>query len=206
MKALRAAGTLALVGAFVAGCGSGTKPAATRSAPPTKGQALLSRVHAAYRNVPAVRMRVRLGPERVRFTLLLRAGVTTAEEVVGAGPTGTTALVARKDGPTYARAPGSTCWRPVPHGQPQELADVGLPFPSGYQTRVKAPRRSGDAWLLPVVERARNSSQTQKVTLRINASTMLLESATTQSAGQTVTEHVQRLTGRPGLVTPKPIC
>ena len=157
-------------------------------------------MHAAYRPVPGVELTGRLGSLRVRFTLLLRRGVATAEAFRGTSGETVTVLVARGDGPTYAREPGSSCWRRLRRSNPQSLHDIGLRFPDVAGMRVKAPRRAGDVWLLPF------TTQGHSATLRISAKTHLVESVTTTRNGQTVTEHDRALTKRPKLPAPTPTC
>ena len=171
-----------------------------------KGIALLKRVHAAYRDLPAVQTRTHVGPDRVRFTLLLRKGVATAEEFIGVGPTGTTILVARGTGPTYAREAGTQCWRRLAPSDSQSLEDVGLRFPYAYRMLVKAPRRAGAYWLLRVLTHGRSSGETGVFTMRINSRTMLLESEAGTASGHRLTEHIKALARRPKLATPTPAC
>ena len=171
-----------------------------------QGLSLLRRVHAAYQHVPAVQTRARLGPVREQFTLSLRNGIATAEQFLGVGPTGTTILVARGSGPTYAREAGTSCWRRLTRSNSQSLEDVGVRFPDSYRMLVKAPRRAGAAWLLPVVSQGRFPNEKVAVTLRVDASTLLLESEAARVGGHTVTQRVRELTRRPKLATPTPAC
>lgn len=171
-----------------------------------QGLALLARVHAAYRHVPAVQVTALLGSERVRFTLVLRAGVATAEEFLGVGPAGTTILVARESGPTYAREPGTNCWRRLAPSDSQSLDDLGLRFPDSYRMVVKAPRRSGSSWLLPALSRGSDPGDAASVTLRINATSLLLESQTVAASGHRAIERTQALTQQPTLPRPAPSC
>jgi hypothetical protein len=71
---------------------------------------------------------------------------------------------------------------------------------------VKAPRRAGAYWLLPVVTHGRSSGETGAFTMRINARTMLLESQTGTASGHRLTEHIKALARRPKLATPMPAC
>jgi hypothetical protein len=187
--------------------GSGqTKQPASAPHGDAKGLALLARVHAAYRHVPAVQSGARVGPERLLFRLLLRAGVATAEEFLGVGPGGTTTLLARGSGPTYAREPGTSCWRRLAPSDSQSLEDVGLRFPDAYKMVVKAPRRAGAFWLLPVVSQGRYPGEGGKFTMHINATTMLLQSQTGSVGGHYLTQYVHALARRPKLPTPTPTC
>jgi hypothetical protein len=173
------------------------------AAPPqgnAKGIALLKRVHAAYRHVAAVLITGHSGDISSRFTLLLKKGVATAEEYHGTTPGGVTILVGRGSGPTYAREPGTSCWRRLSSSDPQSLTDIGKRFPDAGKMTVKAPRRSGSSWLLPVVEDGHHG------TMRISAKTFLLQSFAAQTSNGTVTEHDRALSKRPTLPTPSPRC
>ena len=191
---------LAAVLAFGAAAAA-AQEAAPKTAPRgnREGLELLARVHAAYRHVPAVATTGRIGPLHVRFSLLLHQGVINAEEFVGTG-SGVTTLVARGSGPTYAREPGTRCWRRLRRKNPQSLSDIGTRFPDLPRMQVKAPRRVGPVWLLPVV------AQGHTATMRISAKTLLLQSLSVPEHGQTVTEHDQALGTRPKLPTPTPNC
>lgn len=194
---LRAAATgLALAGVLAfGGAASAASPRGN-----AKGLELLKRVHAAYRHVPAVLLTGRSGHLRVRFSLLLRRGVATAEEFRGTSPSGVTVLVARGSGPTYARQPGAACWQRLRRSDPQSLSDIGLRFPDAGRMTVKAPRRTGKDWLLPVV------AEGNRGTMRISAKTFLVESVSANTNGRTVTEHDYALTERPKLPRPSPRC
>src|SRR5438067_545868 len=117
--------------------------AAAGAAPPTgdpKGLALLARVQRAYRAVPAIGIALRLGTTNFDLKLVLRSGVGLAEQIVVQTPSGTTTLVARRGGPTWAREPGKSCWQRLPASDSQSIDDLGLPFPSQPRMRVKAPQ------------------------------------------------------------------
>jgi len=183
---------------------------ARRAAPAPRGNAqglaLLRRVHGAYRHVAAVQMTTRLGAERARFTLWLRKGVATAEQFVGVTPSGTTILVERASGPTYAREAGATCWRRLARSDSQSLEDVGMRFPDDYRMLVEAPRRKGATWLLPIVSQGRYPGERSAFTLHIDASTMRIKTETGRVSGHTLTEYVKTLNRRPKLATPTPAC
>jgi hypothetical protein len=83
---------------------------------------------------------------------------------------------------------------------------VDIRFPYAYRTVVKAPRRAGADWLLPVVTYGRDSGETGAFTLRIDSSTLLLQSQTGSDSGRRFTEHVKGLARRPKLATPTPAC
>jgi hypothetical protein len=171
-----------------------------------QGLALLARVHRAYERVPAVVTTARFGTVTARFTLLLRSGVAVGEEYVGATPSGTTTLVASGNGLTYAREPGTNCWRRLPASDSQSLEDIGLRFPDAYTTVVGAPRRSGSEWLLPVRTENRSSGEAGAGTMHINATTMLVDRETVRLHGRTLTDHVQALAHQPPLFSPQPLC
>src|SRR5207249_5728946 len=115
------------------------------------GLALLLRVHHAYAGAPAVAVSGRVGTLSFRFTLVLSSGIAIAEQFVGREPSRTTTLVARRGGPTFAREPGSSCWRTLRSSDPQAFANIGLQFPDQPAMRVRAPRTTSSSWLLPVV-------------------------------------------------------
>ena len=54
------------------------------------------------------------GSQSRRFLLALHDGTVSAEEFIGPGRHGLL-LVAREDGPTFMRAAGAACWRPLHH-------------------------------------------------------------------------------------------
>ncbi len=178
-------------------CGSGL--ARGPSGDP-RGLALLARVHAAYRHVPAVEVTGRNGAFRAHFSLLLHSGVATAEGYVGTSPVGVTRLVARGGGPTYAREPGTACWRKLRRSDSQSLTDIGTRFPDVPHMRVKAPRRVGSVWLLPFVAKG------HVFTLRISTRPLQLETLSITERGKTVTEHEKALQAKPTLPVPTPSC
>jgi hypothetical protein len=190
---------LVLVGVLaVGGAASAASPQGD-----AKGIQLLKRVQAAYRHVPAVRLTGRLGQVRSRFFLLLSKGAVTAEEYHGTAPNGVTILVARGTGPTYARQPGTACWTLLRKSNPQSLTDLGERFPEAgkkIRWKLKAPRRAGAYWLLPVSQGGHHG------TMRIDAKTFLLKTFTAVTSNGTVVEHDQALSKRPMLPTPRPRC
>jgi hypothetical protein len=185
----------------VAGAASGSPPAGN-----AQGLALLARVHRAYERVPAVETSARLRGMAARFTLLLRRGVSVGEEFVGVTSTGTTMLVARGSGPTFAREPGSSCWRRLAATDQQSLEDVGLRFPDGFKTVVRAPTRAGPDWLLPVHTEGRFPGEGGSFLMHIDAKTMLLESETGRVGGRPLTNHVAALRRPPALPATRPTC
>jgi hypothetical protein len=141
-----------------------------------------------------------------RFTLVLRHGVAVGEEFVGATSTGTSTLVARGPGPTYAREAGTSCWRRLSATDQQSLEDVGLRFPDGYKTTVGSPTRAGSVWLLPIHTEGRFPGEGGSFVMHIDAKTMLIESETGRVGGQPLTNHVTALRHSPTLPSPQPAC
>jgi hypothetical protein len=191
-----------------AACAVGPASAAAGGSPTgnAQGLALLARVHRAYERVPAIMTTARFGAVTTRFTLLLRDGVAVSEEYVGKTPTGTTTLVANGSGPTYAREPGTNCWRRLLATDSQSLEDIGLRFPDAFKTIVGAPTRSGSDWLLPVRTENRSPGEGGSGTMHIDATTMLVNNETVRLHGQTLTDHIQALTHQPHLPSPQPTC
>jgi hypothetical protein len=171
--------------------------------PPTgdrQGLALLARVNRAYVRVPAVTIWGHAGTFAFRFEVLLRSDVIVGEQYMGSGPGGTTELVRQQGSPTFAREPGSACWRRLAASDQQALDDIGLRFPDQPHMRVKQPRRMRGGWLLPAVG---DGGQT---VFTIDAKSMLLRSITVASAGKQVLERVSALRSAPILLTPQPHC
>jgi hypothetical protein len=156
----------------------------------------MSRVLEAYRHVPAVAIAGSSGGLHARFVILLRDGVTVGEQFVG----GNTTLVGHEGGPTYAREPGTRCWRRLAQSDHQSFSDLGTHFPGIPHMRVKTPKRVGSVWLLPI------TAQGHDGTLRINASTLQIESVTVNADGRTAIEHDRALDHAPALATPQPLC
>jgi len=179
--------------------------AAPRPAPPTgdpAGLALLQRVHRTYVGTPAVAVSGQAGSLAFRFTLVLRSGVGVAEQFVGRTTSGTTTLVARRGSPTFAREPGSSCWRRLPASAPQSFENLGLHFPDQPGMIVKAPRRTASGWLLPVVIDGAPAA------LAIDGKSLLIHTISIGAAtpGTRVVEHVAVLRSAPKLFVPEPVC
>ena len=104
------------------------------------GLQLVRQVNRSYAKVPAVRIVVTAEGELLgRFTLILRDGVTVAEQaLVDEGVPPLTLLVRREKEGTFART-NRSCWLFVPAGDPQALTDVGKPILPG-DGRVSKPR------------------------------------------------------------------
>src|SRR5579859_8099074 len=92
-------------------------PAAARARAP-RGVQLLSELRRAYEHVPAVIVSGSLGAMSVRFTEILDHGKGRAEAFIGGPPGQTTRLVAPEGEPTFAQAPGTSCWHVLPHSAP----------------------------------------------------------------------------------------
>jgi hypothetical protein len=183
--------------------------AAAGPTPPTgnaQGLALLARVHRAYQRVPAVTTVAHLNGIEARFTLVLRRDVVVAEEFVGITAAGTTTLVARGSGPTYAREEGTRCWRRLAPSDRQSLDDLGLPFPDGYTTVVGRPARRGAEWLLPIRTTGRFPNEGGSFTLHVDAATLLVQRETGRVSGRQLTNTVEALAAGPALPSPQPLC
>jgi hypothetical protein len=169
------------------------------AAPPTgtpAGLALLARVHRAYVVVPGVTISLRTGPLVVHFTVALRSGIQTAEQVVLDAPNGMTTFVARRNASTFTRGPGSSCWRRVAVSNPQTIDSIGLPFPDQPHMHVGSPRQTSTGWLLPV------AGDGGPATFAIDGASLLIRSVTSAR----VVEQARTLRSRPMLASPKPLC
>jgi hypothetical protein len=166
-----------------------------------RGLALLGRVHRAYAGVPGVVVSGRTGTLSFRFTLVLAAGTATAEEFDGHDTGGVTTLVARRPGPTYAREPGSSCWRPLSPSDPQAFENLGLPFPDQPAMAVHAPKKTARGWDLTAV------ADGTPATLAIDGATLQVRSITiAPRPGLRISERVAALASAPRVTTPSPRC
>jgi hypothetical protein len=163
------------------------------------GLALLARIHHAYAGVPAVTVSGRTGTLLFRWTLVLGSGVGTAEEFVGQEPSKTTLLVASRGGPTFAREPGSPCWRALRRSDPQALDNLGLPFPDQPAMKVRAPQTTSSGALLPVVVDGDPGTFSVDHSFRIRLITL-------SSGGHRILEQVTNLRSVPELARPEPRC
>jgi hypothetical protein len=191
------------VAGLLALCAAVSNGTAKLLAPPTGdpgGLALLARVHHAYVNVSAVTIWGDSGALSFRFTVVLRSGFALAEQYVGTEPTGRTMLVARRGSSTFAREPGTSCWRRLAASDPQALEDIGLRFPDLPRMKLERPRRTASGWLLPVV------SDGAPFLLAIDGTSMLIRSITIGAGGKRVLERVGTLRSVPRLLLPKPRC
>jgi hypothetical protein len=194
MSRLAAVALVLLAAAAPAGA-AGRGPTGDRA-----GLALLASVHRAYADVPGVAVSGRARSLGFRFSLVLRSGVVVGASFVGASGPAATALVTRRGGPTFAREPGSSCWRPLASSDPQAFGNLGLPFPDQPKTRVLAPRRTASGWLLPVVSDGQRGSFAVARSHRVRTITVALPS------GSRVVEQVEALSAAPSLPNPEPRC
>jgi hypothetical protein len=200
---LRRARLVAVFASLLAVCPAAAARAGQRVAPPTgdaDGLALLARVHRAYRSVPAVAISGRTGSLSFRFALVLRSGIGIAEQFVASGPSGKTMLVARRGTPTFARNPGSSCWRRLAATDRQSFNNIGLPFPDQPRMQVKHPRRTQTGWLLPIVV------DDGPLVFVIDGRSMLIRSFNLSTQGSRIVEQAHNLSSAPTLLVPQPRC
>jgi hypothetical protein len=119
---------------------------------------------------------------------------------VSTDASGTTRLVAPRGSPTFAREPGSSCWRRLAESDRQSFDNIGLPFPDQPRMRVKAPQRTPTGWLLPI------AVDDGPLALAIDASSMLVRSFNLTNQGTHIVEHAQNLASAPRLLVPQPRC
>lgn len=177
--------------------------AAAYAKPPSgdpKGLALLDRVHGAYRSVPGVTSRLRLGTTSFATTIVLKSGVVVAEQLVVRTPTGTTTTVARGSGPTFARDAGKSCWRRLSASDQQSFDDLGMRFPDEPGLRVKAPRSAGTTWKLDVV------ASGQPATFVVDRKSLRVRAVTFSGNSGTFTETVSALRSAPKVAVPAHLC
>jgi hypothetical protein len=173
--------------------------AATAATGDRAGLALLDRVHRAYARVPAVTVSGQTGPLSFRWTLVLDSGVTVGEQFVAVGPGGVAQLVVRRGGPTYARDPGSSCWRALKRSDQRSFENVGLPFPDQAQMKVGTPRTVAGGWQLPVV------ADGDPGTFSVDRGSRV-KSITVVASGRRIFERVTPLQSAPALASPDPHC
>ena len=165
-----------------------------------RGLALLERVHRAYAGVAAVAVSGSTGALSFRFTLDLSSGIVAGEQFVGREPSKVTVLVARRGGPTFAREPGTSCWRALRRSDPQAFENIGLHFPDQPAMSVRAPRATATGWLLPVVIAGGPG------TLAIDRNPARVRSITVGTGGTAIVEHVTILKSVPRLSGAEPRC
>ena len=123
-----------------------------------------------------------------------------AEQFVGRAPSRVTMLVAKRGGPTFAREPGTSCWRALRSSDPQAFGNIGLPFPDQPAMRVRAPRTTSSTWLLPVVVDG------DPGTFTIDRSSARVRLISVGRPGQLALEHVSVLQDVPRLSSVEPHC
>lgn len=163
------------------------------------GLALLDRVHRAYARVPGVSVSGQAGQLGFRWTLALDAGITVGEQFVAEGPGGVSQLVVRRGGPTYARDPGSSCWRALRRSDQRSFDNIGLPFPDQAGMRVEAPRAAAGMRVLPVVVAGDPGTFSLDGSSRVRSITVV-------AGGRRIFERVATLRSAPALTSPDPRC
>jgi len=102
--------------------------------------ALLTRISRTYQRVPGVEMSS-TQPASARLSLWLCSGTITGEEFITAGSVPST-LVAEGNATTFIRDTSEGCWRRLPASDPQNLTNIGEPFPFDYDPKVGSGPRS----------------------------------------------------------------
>lgn len=167
-----------------------------------RGTALLDRVDHAYAGVPAVVTQAQTAGASLTFTSILRGGVVVAESFVGTKDGARTELVAPAGSPTFARAPGASCWRALSASDPHALTDIGKRFPpvDPRGTLVSPPTRTASGWSL------RLGSGAKSMTLEIDGRTAFVRDIVAAESGMRAVEHVRLLRSAPALRSPQPSC
>src|SRR5947207_4720350 len=163
------------------------------------GLALLDRVHRAYAQVPGVIVSGQAGQLAFRWSLVLDSGATVGEQFVAEGPGGVSQLVAERGGPTYARDPGSSCWRALRKSDQRSFDNIGLPFPDQAGMRVEAPRAVSGRRLLPVVVAGDPGTFSLDRSSRVRSITVV-------TGGRRILERGTTLRSAPALASPEPRC
>lgn len=186
--------------ALASGAGPSRDASAARN---PAGAALLARVVGAYEHVPAAVLVERSGSTTLTFTQILKHNTVVSELLVARAAGATTVLVVRHGPPTYAKEPGTSCWRVLPKSSGQNLTDVGRPFLTHLFTlaglAIDAPRRTSTGWVLTV------SQAGATLHLAITRSLLLRRMIGTQS-GQRVDMDIENRATVPGLPTTTPRC
>jgi hypothetical protein len=102
--------------------------------------ALLTRISRIYQRVPGVEMSS-TQPTSARLSLWLCSGTITGEEFITAG-TAPSTLVAEGSATTFVRDTAEGCWRRLAPSDPQNLTNIGEPFPFDYDPKVGSGHRS----------------------------------------------------------------
>jgi hypothetical protein len=109
-------------------------------------------------------------------------------------------LVATRGGPTFAREPGTSCWRALRSSDPQAFENIGLHFPDQPAMKVRAPQVTATGWLLPIVLNG------DPGTFSIDRTSLRLRSITVGALGHRILEHVTVLQSVPPLSSIEPRC
>lgn len=102
--------------------------------------AMLTRISRTYQHVPGVELSS-TQPASARLSLWLCSGTITGEEFITAGTPSST-LVADGSATTFVRDATQGCWRRLATGDPQNLTNIGEPFPFDYDPKVGSGHRS----------------------------------------------------------------
>jgi hypothetical protein len=102
--------------------------------------ALLTRISRSYQHVPGVEMSS-TQPASARLSVWLCSGTITGEEFITAGSAPST-LVAEGSATTFVRDTAEGCWRRLAASDPQNLTNIGEPFPFDYDPKVGSGPRS----------------------------------------------------------------
>lgn len=102
--------------------------------------ALLTRISRTYQRVPGVEMSS-TQPASARLSVWLCSGTITGEEFITAGSAPST-LVADGSATTFVRDMAEGCWRRLAASDPQNLTNIGEPFPFDYDPKVGSGPRS----------------------------------------------------------------
>jgi hypothetical protein len=123
------------------------EPAMRPGERPSGDVALLAMVRRAYLGAPGLELTTATAPAAIatapRFVLQLHRDLVVGEEYVDPRPGGVT-LVTRSGFPTYARAGGQACWRPLAPPDARNLVNVPGPFPDDGKVERLTP--SGGFW------------------------------------------------------------
>ncbi|MGD0981914.1 MAG: hypothetical protein ABR946_10620 [Solirubrobacteraceae bacterium] len=209
LRPRRVTAVLALLACLVVGISSGAAAKAVvspRKAAPgsdARGLALLAAIDNAYTRVAGVEVRITLrGKQLGSFTDTLRGGSVVAEQFVAKSSVGTTMLVAPHGSPTFAREPGTSCWRILLPASPQALSDVGHPFlVFAKDTVVHRPTPVANGLeSLDLVE------GTTSVALTVEAKTLLVARMDARMGSEVAEDSVTNLSAAPKLLIPRPLC
>lgn len=102
--------------------------------------ALLTRISRTYQHLPGVEMSS-TEPASARLSLWLCSGTITGEEFITAGAA-PSMLVADGSATTFVRDTAQGCWRRLAASDPQNLTNIGEPFPFDYDPKVGSGHRS----------------------------------------------------------------